>query len=181
MLNRMNSKDRGIRTHRLRAWVLSFVAVGILVPTIVFAAPIAMQVKSALYWVFGGQTLIVTVAEVGETLEASLVSIEIRDAANVVRASVTNRTLTITKPVILSMTLPASVNLQLRTTVSVMSADNTDDFHQPTVSMEVFDPKSLTTKTLPPCAIPMDQMPSGGGGAEGNCDGWHVPARTPGD
>ena len=174
MSNRMNVKEPGIRT------LVSCVAIGILVPTLVFAVPIAMQVKSALYWVFGGQTLIVTVAEVGETLEASLVSIEIRDAANAVRASVTNKTLTLTKPVILSTTLPASVNLQLRVNATVTILD-TPDFHQPTVSMEVFDPKSLTTKTLPPCAIPMDQMPSTGSGAEGNCGGWHVPARTPGD
>lgn len=180
MLIRMNSNGRGIRTHRLRAWLLSFLAIGILVPTFVFAAPIAMQVKSGLYWVFGGQILVVTVAEVGDTSETSLVSIEIRDAANVVRASTTNRTLSLTAPVLLSATLPASVNQQLRAIVTVTIPD-TPEFHQPTVSMELFDPKSLTMKTLPPCAIPMDQMPSGGGGAEGNCDGWHVPARTPGN
>ena len=177
MSNRMNSKDPGVRTHRPRSWLLSCLAIGILVPALVFAAPIAMQVKSALYWVLGGQILLVSVAEVGDTDEASLVSIEVRDSANTVRASVTNRNLTRTSPVLLSATLPAGVNLQLRAIVNVIIPD-TLEFHQPTVSMELFDPKSLTIKTLPPCAIPMDQMPSGGGGAEGNCDGWHLPART---
>jgi len=55
----------------------------------------------------GGQTLIVTVAEVGDTEEASLVAIEIRDAANVVRASTPRRNLVLGRPVILSTTLPA--------------------------------------------------------------------------
>lgn len=177
MSNRMNSKDPGVRTHRRRTWLLSCLTIGILVPTLVFAAPIAMQVKSALYWVLGGQILLVSVAEVGDTDEASLVSIEVRDSANTVRASVTNRNLTRTSPVLLSATLPAGVNLQLRAIVSAIIPD-TSEFHQPTVSMELFDPKSLTIKTLPPCAIPMDQMPSGGGGAEGNCDGWHLSPRT---
>ena len=180
MSNRLNSEDTGVRAHRSRAWLLPCVAIAILVPTLVFAAPIVMQVKSALYWVFGGQILIVTVAEVGDTNEASLVSIEIRDAANVVRASTTNRNLTLTMPVLLSATLPAGVNQQLRAIVTVAIPD-TPEFHQPTVSMELFDPRSLTIKTLPPCAIPMDQMPSTGSGAEGNCGGWHVPVRTPGD
>ena len=177
MSNRMNSKDPGVRTHRPRSRLLSCLAIGILVPALVFAAPIAMQVKSALYWVLGGQILLVSVAEVGDTDEASLVSIEVRDSANTVRASVTNRNLTRTSPVLLSATLPAGVNLQLRAIVNVIIPD-TAEFHQPTVSMELFDPKSLTIKTLPPCAIPMDQMPSGGGGAEGNCDGWHLSPRT---
>ena len=178
MLDRMNSKHYGIRARRLRASVLSIVAIGILVPTLVFAAPIVMQVKSALYWVLGGQMLLVTVSEVADTDEASLVSVEVRDAANTVRASVTNRSMTLTSPVLLTATVPAGVNQQLRAIVTVTIPD-TPEFHQPTVSMEVFDPKSLTIKTLPPCAIPMDQMPSTGGGAEGSCGGWHVPARTP--
>ena len=177
MLDRMHSKHYGIRARRLRASVLSFVAIGILVPTLVFAAPIVMQVKSALYWVLGGQMLLVTVSEVADTDEASLVSVEVRDAANTVRASVTNRNMTLTSPVLLTATVPAGVNQQLRAIVTVTIPD-TPEFHQPTVSMEVFDPKSLTIKTLPPCAIPMDQMPSTGGGAEGSCGGWHVPART---
>lgn len=166
--------------NRMNAWLLSVVAIGILVPALVFAAPIAMQVKSALYWVLGGQILLVTVAEVSDTDEPSLVSIEIRDGANTVRASTTNRTLTRTAPVLISATLPAGVNQQLRAIVTV-TIPNSPEFHQPTVSMELFDPKTLTIKTLPPCAIPMDQMPSTGGGAEGNCGGWHVPARTAGD
>jgi hypothetical protein len=178
MLDRMNSKARGIRAHRIRAWLLSFVAIGTLVPTLVFAAPIAMQVKSALYWVLGGQALLVTVSDVADTDEASLVSVEIRDAANTVRASATNRNMTVTSPVLVTATVPAGVNQQLRAIVTVTIPD-TPEFHQPTVSMEVFDPKSSTIKTLPSCAIPMDQMPSTGGGAEGTCGGWHVPARTP--
>jgi hypothetical protein len=179
MSNRLNSEDTGLKAHRSRAWRLPCVAIGILVPTLVFAAPIAMQARSALYWLLGGQTLIVTVGEVGDTNEASLVSIEIRDAANVVRASVANRSLVLGRPVILATTLPAGPSLQLRANVTVTIPD-TLEFHQPAVSMEVFDPKSLTIKTLPPCALPMDQMPSGSGGAEGNCGGWRLTSPTPG-
>src|SRR5262247_1727171 len=133
MSNRLNSKDPGVRTHRPRAWLLSSLAIGILVPTLVFAAPISMQVKSALYWVFGGQTLIVTVAEVGDTDEASLVSIEIRDSTNAVRASVANRNLTNTRPVILAFTVPTTANMQLKANVTVTMQD-TLDFHEPTAS-----------------------------------------------
>ena len=179
MLNRLNSEDPGKRAHRSRAWLLSCVASAILVPTLVFAAPIVMQAKSALYWLLGGQTLIVTVAEVGDTEEASLVSIEIRDGANVVRASVANRNMALGRPVILTTTLPAGPSAQLRANVTV-SIPDTPEFHQPTVSMDVFDPKSLAIKTVPPCALHMDQMPSSGGGAEGNCGGWHLTSPTPG-
>ena len=179
MSNRLNSEDAGLRAYRSHAWRLPCVAIGILVPTLVFAAPIAMQARSALYWLLGGQTLIVTVAEVGDTDEASLVTIEIRDSANVVKASTANRNLVAGRPVILSATLPAGSSQQLHANATVFIPD-TPEFHQPTVSMEVFDPKSLTIKTLPPCAVPMDQMPSGSGGAEGNCDGWHLTPRAPG-
>ena len=180
MSNRLNSKDAGVRAHRSRAWLLPGVAIGILVPALVFAQPIAKQAKSALYWIIGGQTFNVSVHEVGDTQEASLVSIEIRDAANVLRASTPSPlNLVLGKPVILSTTLPAGRNLQLRADVTITIPD-TSEFHQPTVSMEVFDPKSLTIKTLPPCAVHMDQMPSGSGGAEGNCGGWHLTSPTPG-
>jgi hypothetical protein len=155
-------------------------AIGVLVPALVFAQPITMQLKSGLYWVLGGQTLIVTVAEAGDTDEASLVSIEIRDAANVVRASTSNRTLTAGKPVILSTQVPAGVRLQQLGVVVEVAIPTSPEFHQPTVTMEVFDPASLTIRTLPPCAVPIDQMPSAGGGAEGNCDGWHKTSGTAG-
>ena len=91
-----------------RARLLPWLAIGLLVPTLVYAQPIVMQAKSALYWVFGGQTLIVTVAEVGDTDEASQVTIEIRDAANVVKASMPPRSLTAGKPVIFSTQVPAA-------------------------------------------------------------------------
>jgi len=178
MSNRISTEEPRVKAHRQPRWLLSCVTMAIVVPALVFAAPITMQVKSALYWMLGGQTLIVTVAEVGDTAEASLVSIEIRDSANVVRASALNKSLTATKPVVIAFTVPGAGLLQLRTVVTPTILD-TPEFHQPTVSMEVFDPKSLTIKTLPPCAIPMDQMPSTGSGAEGNCGGWHVPVRTP--
>jgi hypothetical protein len=158
----------------------SCLVIGILVPTLVFAQPIAMQMKSALYWVSGGQTLFVTVAEVGDTDEASLVTIEIRDAANVVRASTTPpRNLVLNKPVMLAMTVPAGPSQQLRANVTV-TIPSSPEFHQPTISMEVFDPTSLTIKTLPPCAVPIEQMPLDGGGAIGSCGGWHKTSRTPG-
>src|SRR5262249_43993312 len=148
----------------------SCLVMSILAPTLAFAQPIALQAKSALYWVLGGQTLIVTVAEVGDTEEVSLVTIEIRDAANVVKASTSLRNLELGKPVILSTTVPASMKQQLRANVTV-TIPSTPEIHQPTVSMEVFDPTSLTIKTLPPCAVPIEQMPSAGGGAEGSCGG----------
>jgi hypothetical protein len=90
------------------------------------------------------------------------------------------RSLTAGKPVILSTQVPADTKLQLRAIVK-FTIPFTAEIHQPTVSMEVFDPASLTTKTLPPCAVPIDQMPSSGGGAEGSCGGgWHVTSRTSG-
>jgi hypothetical protein len=163
-----------------RARLLPWLAIGLLVPALAYAQPVVMQAKSALYWIFGGQTLIVTVAEVGDTDEASQVTIEIRDAANAIKASTPLRSLTAGKPVILSTQVPASAKLQLRAIVSV-AIPTSPDFHQPTVSMEVFDPASLTIKTLPPCAVPIDQQPSAGGGAEGTCGGgWHVTSRTSG-
>ena len=161
-----------------RARLLSCLAISLLVPVLVYAQPVVMQAKSALYWVFGPQILIVTVAEVGDTDEASQVTIEIRDAANVVKASMPPRSLTADKPVSFSTQVPAATKQQLRAIVSV-AIPTSPDFHQPTVSMEVYDPASLTIKTLPPCAVPIDQMPSSGGGAEGNCGGgWHVTSRT---
>lgn len=159
----------------------SCLVIGILVPTLVFAQPIAMQMKSALYWVSGGQTLIVSVTEVGDTEEASLVSIEIRDAANVVRASTTPpRNLVLNKPVMLAMTVPAGPSQQFRANVTV-TIPTSPELHQPTISMEVFDPASLTFRTLPPCAVPIEQMPTDGGGAIGSCNGWHKTSRTAGD
>jgi hypothetical protein len=163
-----------------RSRLLSYLAIGLLAPALVYAQPIVMQAKSALYWVFGGQVLIVTVAEVGDTDEASQVAIEIRDAANVVKASTPPRSLTAGTSVSLSAQVPARTKQQLRAIVTV-AIPTSPDVHQPTVSMEVFDPASLTIKTLPPCAVPIDQMPSSGGGAEGNCGGgWHVTTRTSG-
>jgi hypothetical protein len=168
------------RAHRARPWLMACLAIAILVPSLAYAQSIAREAKSALYWVLGGQTLIVTVAEVGDTDEPSLVAIEIRDAANVVRASMPPRNLGPGRPVMLSIQAPANTRLQLRAIVGV-AIPSSPEFHQPTVSMEVFDPASLTIKTLPPCAVPMDQMPSSGGGAEGNCgDGWHLTSPTSG-
>jgi hypothetical protein len=177
MSNRLPSEGSGVNAHRSRAWLLPCLAIGILLPALVFALPVTLQVKSGLYWVFGGHTLIVTVAEVGDTNEASLVTIEIRDAANAIRASTPPTNLTPGRPVVLSTQVPAGTRQQLRAIVTV-AIPSSPEFHQPTVSMEVFDPTSLTIRTLPPCAVPIDQMPSQGGGAEGTCDGWH--ARTPG-
>jgi hypothetical protein len=180
MSNRLTTEGLGIKAHRSRAWLLSCFAIAVLVPTLVSAQPITMQLKSALYFVASEDMLIVTVNETGDTDEASLVSIEIRDAANVVRASTSNRTLTAGKSVILSTQVPASIRLlQLRAIVTVQ-IPTSPEFHQPTVSMEVFDPASLTIRTLPPCAVPIDQMPSAGGGAEGSCDGWHLSSGTTG-
>jgi len=172
MSNRLNSEGPGTRAHRSPAWLLPCLAIVVLVPTLVFAQPIAMQLKSALYWVLGGQTLIVTVAEVGDTDEASLVTIEIRDAKNAVRASTSPLNLTRDNPVILSAQVPAGTRQQLRAIVTV-AIPTSPEFHQPTISMEVFDPTSLTIKTLPPCAVPIEQMPTDGGGAIGSCGGWH--------
>jgi hypothetical protein len=180
MLNRLTTKGPGVRGHRSPVWLLPCLAIGVLMPSLVFAQPIAMQLKSALYWVLGGQTLIVTVAELGDTDEASLVSIEIRDATNAVRASITNRTLTPGRPVILSAQVPAGIRLQQLGAVVTVAIPTSPEFHQPTVSMEVFDPTSLRIRTLPPCAIPIDQMPSEGGGAVGSCDGWHKTSGTAG-
>jgi hypothetical protein len=180
MSNRLSSEDLSVRARRSRAWLLPCLAIGVLVPTLVYAQPVAMQAKSALYWVLGGQTLIVTVAEVGDTDEGSLVAIEIRDAANVVKASTPPRNLALGKPVILSAQVPAATRQQLRAIVTV-TIPFSPEVHQPSVSMEVFDPTSLTIKTLPPCAVPIDQMPSAGGGAEGTCGGgWHLTSPTPG-
>src|SRR5262249_2055190 len=148
--------------------------IGILAPTVVFAQPITVQAKSALYWVDG--TLILTVVENGDTEEPSLVSIEIRDAANVVRASTLNRTLVLGRPVILSATVPAGLRQQLSATVTI-GIQSTPEIHVTTLSMELVNTTSLTIRTLPPCAVPIEQMPSWGGGAEGNCGGgFHRPA-----
>jgi hypothetical protein len=117
---------------------------------------------------------------IGDTDEASQVTIEIRDAANVVKASTPPRNLTAGKPVILSAQVPVAAKQQLRAVVTV-AIPTSPEVHQPTVSMEVFDPASLTIKTLPPCAVPIDQQPSAGGGAEGNCGGgWHLLPRPTG-
>ena len=67
MSNRLTSEAPGVGAHRSRAWLLPCLAIGILVPNLVYAQPTALQAKSALYWILGGQTLIVTVAEVGDT------------------------------------------------------------------------------------------------------------------
>jgi hypothetical protein len=161
---------------------LPCLAIGILVPTLVYAQPTAMKAKSALYWVSGGQTLTVTVAEVGDTDESSLVTIEIRDAANKVKASTPPLSLMLGKPVIVSTQVPAATRGQHLRAVVTATIPLSPEVHQPTVSMEVFDPTSLTTKTLPPCAVPIDQMPSMGSGAEGTCGcGWHLKSPTPGD
>ena len=163
-----------------RARLLSCLAICLLVPALIYAQPVVMQAKSALYWVFGPQILIVTVAEVGDTDEASQVTIEIRDAANVIKASTPPLSLTAGKPIILSTQVAPRTAVQLRASVSV-AIPTSAEIHQPTVSMEVFDPVSLTIKTLPPCAVPIDQQPSAGGGAEGNCGGgWHLLPRPSG-
>lgn len=180
MSNRLTSQDSRVKAHRARTWLLPCLAIGIVVPSLVHAQPMFLQAKSALYWVLGGQTLMVTVAEVGDTDESSLVTIEIRDAANAVKASTSPRSLMLGKPVTLSTQVPADIKQQLRAIVTV-GIPSSPEFHQPTVSMEVFDPTSLTIKTLPPCAVPIDQMPSAGGGAEGSCGGgWRLTSPAPG-
>lgn len=180
MSNRLTPGEPGVNAHPSRAWLLPCLTIGLALPALVHAQPMFMQAKSALYWVMGGQTLIVTVAEVGDTDESSMVTIEIRDAANTVKASMPSRSMMLGKPVILSTQVPASAKQQLRAIVTV-GIPSTPEFHQPTVSMEVFDPTSLTIKTLPPCAVPIDQMPSAGGGAEGSCGGgWRLTSQTPG-
>jgi hypothetical protein len=179
MSNRLTTRLSGAAALRSRAWLQLVLAIGMLIPAVVFAQPISKQAKSGLYWILGRQTLIVTVAEAGDTDEASLVSIEIRDAADVVRASTPAGNMVVGKPVRLSVTVPAGPAQQLRAIVTV-SIPTSPDLHQPTINMEVFDPLSLTIKTLPPCAVPIEQMPSHGGGAVGNCEGWHVTSQVPG-
>ena len=173
MSNHLNSKNSVVIAHRSRAWRLPCLAIGILVPTLVFAQPIAMQLKSALYSVPGGQKLIVRVDEVGDTDEASLVTIEIRDAKNAVKASTPPLNLTLGNPVILTAQVPAGTRQEWFRAIVDVAIPTSPEFHQPTISMEVFDPTSLTIRTLPPCAVPIEQMPSWGGGAEGDCGGWH--------
>lgn len=170
-----SSDLRGIRRRRA-TWL--GLAVAVMVPALVFAQPVARQMKSALYFVINGQTLIVTVAELGDTTEPSAVTIEIRDAADRVRAS-TSRTVIRGRPLLLSSQVGGSARDQLSVIVKTTVPSSTE-VHELIVSMEVFDPASLTLKTLPPCPVP-SQMPSGGGGAEGNCDGWHQKVLPPGN
>jgi hypothetical protein len=179
MSNHLTARLYGLAASRRGAWLAIALVIGLLLPAVVFAQPITKQAKSGLYWILGRQTLIVTVTEAGDTDEASLVSVEIRDAANVVRASTAAANMVVDKPVRLSVTVPAGPAQQLRAIVTV-SIPTSPDIHQPTISMEVFDASSLTVKTLPPCAVPIEQMPSYGGGAEGNCEGWHLTSPTSG-
>lgn len=162
------STQSGVPWRRLRRGTLCLLT-GLLVPTIVFAA-VAMQAKSPLYWVFSAETLIVTVAEVGDVVEPSEVRVEVRDASNILRGSAHQR-LTPEAPVHVSVAVPAGLAVQLRTIVTV-TVPSEPALHQPIVSLEVYNRKTGAIRTLPPCAIPIEQMPSSGGGAEGNCGGW---------
>jgi len=158
----------------------SCLVIGVLVPTLVFAQPIAMQLKSALHSVPGGAKLIVRVDEVGDTDEASLVTIEIRDAKNAVKASTPPLNLTLGNPVVLTAQVPAGTRQDSLRAIIDVTIPTSPEVHQPTISMEVFDPASLTFRTLPPCAVPIEQMPTDGGGAIGSCNGWDKTSRTAG-
>jgi hypothetical protein len=158
----------------------SCLVICILVPALVLAQPIVMQFKSALYSVPGGGKLTVRVDEVGDTDEPSLVTIEIRDAKNAVKASTPPLNLSLGNPVIITAQVPAGIRQDWFRAIVEVAIPTSLEFHQPTITMEIFDPASLTTRTLPPCAVPIDQMPSSGGGAIGSCDGWHKTSRTSG-
>ena len=161
-----------------RARLLSCLAIGLLVPALVYAQPVVMQAKSALSWVFGPQILIVTVAEVGDTDEASQVTIEIRDAANVVKASMPPRSLTAGTPVTSALKFPPPPSSSSGPSSPLPFRPHPTSISRPS-AWRYSNPASLTIRTLPPCAVPIDQMPSSGGGAEGNCGGgWHVTSRT---
>src|SRR5262245_16950723 len=179
MSNRLTTNVQGFRTHRSRAWLLPCLAIAMLVPTHVFAQPIHMVGKSVLYTLTSEQILIVSVGETN-TLEPAVVTIEIRDAANVVRASTPPLNLVLGQPVILSYQVPASIRfLQLWALVEVI-IPTSPEVHNPTISLEKVTPRPLMIEMLLPCALPIDQMPSQGGGAEGTCDGWHLTSRTAG-
>lgn len=169
--NRTSSEGKPPSRAR-RRWWLAAAAAGALLPALAGAqAPVVMQVKSALHTLLAGQSLIVTVAEVGDTAEASWVSIEIRDVADNVRASV-SRDVARARPLRLGTTVTTAPREPLRAIVTV-TIPSSSEVHEPIVSLEAIDSTNLTIRTLPPCPVPIEQMPSGGGGAIGNCDGWH--------
>src|SRR5262245_27993400 len=128
MSNRVNSEHPWVIARRSRACLLLCLATGILVPTLVFAQPISMEAKSALHSVQPGEILVVVANEAGDTEEASLVTIEIRDAANVVRASVSHRNLVLGKPVFLSATGTAGRAEQFRAVVT-FTIQSTPEIH----------------------------------------------------
>lgn len=169
----MSNRQLAVESGRARRRnLLVALVVGIMLPALAFAQPITRQAKSALYFVLGEQMLFVTVVEVGNTREPSYVSIRVLDAADNVRASVTNKVLGPGNPVRLRVPAAAGSAQQLRAVVSATASSDLE-LHALIVSMEVFNPGLTSTTPLPPCTLAM-QEPSEPG-AEPNCPGWDLP------
>jgi hypothetical protein len=125
--------------------------------------------KSGLHSVRAGDVLQVIMAEVGPTTSTSEVRIVVLDAADQ-RRGIATGVLMRGKPVRLRVRVPRdSMGWQLRTVVQILGLTNQES-SQPVATLEDIDADSLRIETKPPCA----PLPSVGGGAEGNCDGWGV-------
>ena len=125
--------------------------------------------QSGLPSAFAGRSFNVTVNDVGSPTAASEVTIEIRDAADQRRGFVRHAA-SETGPLEHSCVIPAGVGRwQLRAIVMVTDAEGS----KPIVGVELIEANAFRIETKPPCA-PV----SVGGGAGGNCDGWHVTRMT---
>jgi hypothetical protein len=168
--------ERGRRsTRRNRSLALALFA-GAMIPALATAQSpgdrIVTILKSGLHS-FAGDALL-TVTEVGSRASASEVTIELRSAGDERRAF-TSGMLLRGQPVRLRVPIAANAGRQQgRFIVRITSISNPEQ-SQAVVGLEDLDVDSFGIETKPPCA-----PPSVGGGAEGNCDGWHVTRLTAG-
>ena len=167
MVNGMSKAGSVSRTRRL-AVLCAFL--GGMAPTLGAEEPrepMGTMLKSGLLRLSGGVVRELTVAEVGSRTSTSEVKVVFLDAADQ-RRGIASGVLMRGQPVRLRVRVP-SASIQLRAIVWIFPLTNLEGGQQ-VVSLEDIDADSLTIETKPPCA----PLPSVGGGAEGNCDGWGV-------
>jgi len=167
MVNGMSKAKSVSRRTRLG---LVCALLGAMVPTLgAQESSEVLVLKSGLLGVRGGDMRVLTVAELGSPNSTSEVRIVFLDAADQ-RRGIATGVLMRGKPVRLRVRVPRDQGgEQWRAVVRIFSLIN-PQFSQTAVTLEDIDADSLRIETKPPCA----PLPSVGGGAEGNCDGWGV-------
>jgi hypothetical protein len=166
------------RPRARRQWLAACIAVGALLPVVADAqVPAVVTLKAGLQTVAGGNTLVLTITEVGASDSSSTVTIEFLDARDQRRAFKSAATLQRGRPVHLRLQLPTAVGYdQLRPIVTITPLANPHG-SRPIVGLEELEVQAFRVVTKGgSCALFVtdDHDTTKGSGAQPSCPGWEL-------